>query len=167
MAPPPHMHSHAPCTHAALKPSSLRPTAARRPAPPAPTTMASYSWSITWYSALPKARVKPCVKDTDRPFRDREASVPANFDSIATSTHATAGLRGGGRAPLRSKCAKMCGQKPQASQARERVVVLQEVAIFGRHAGSSACEIDCGHSATAGVSRCGSPSATASAMYRV
>jgi len=30
---------------AVLKPASARPKAARRPAPPAPTTMASYSWS--------------------------------------------------------------------------------------------------------------------------
>ena len=34
---------------AVLKPASARPKAARRPAPPAPTTMASYSWSITGY----------------------------------------------------------------------------------------------------------------------
>ncbi len=31
---------------AVLKPASERPIAARRPAPPAPTTIASYSWSI-------------------------------------------------------------------------------------------------------------------------
>jgi hypothetical protein len=34
---------------AVLKPASARPKAARRPAPPAPTTMASYSWSMTGY----------------------------------------------------------------------------------------------------------------------
>jgi hypothetical protein len=34
---------------AVLKPASARPKAARRPAPPAPTTIASYSWSITGY----------------------------------------------------------------------------------------------------------------------
>lgn len=33
-------------THAVLRPCSDRPTAARRPAPPAPTTMASYWWSM-------------------------------------------------------------------------------------------------------------------------
>ena len=32
---------------AVLKPASERPKAARRPAPPAPTTIASYVWSIT------------------------------------------------------------------------------------------------------------------------
>merc|ERR1712093_658445 len=35
--------------HAVLKPASARPNAARRPAPPAPTTIASYSWSTTGY----------------------------------------------------------------------------------------------------------------------
>lgn len=35
--------------HAVLKPASARPNAARRPAPPAPTTTASYSWSMTGY----------------------------------------------------------------------------------------------------------------------
>jgi hypothetical protein len=34
---------------AVLKPASARPKAARRPAPPAPTTIASYSWSMTGY----------------------------------------------------------------------------------------------------------------------
>merc|ERR1719491_2910049 len=34
---------------AVLKPSSTRPKAARRPAPPAPTTTASYWWSTTGY----------------------------------------------------------------------------------------------------------------------
>ena len=34
---------------AVLKPASARPNAARRPAPPAPTTTASYSWSMTGY----------------------------------------------------------------------------------------------------------------------
>lgn len=34
---------------AVLKPASARPNAARRPDPPAPTTMASYSWSTTGY----------------------------------------------------------------------------------------------------------------------
>ncbi len=36
--------------HAVLKPASARPNAARSPAPPAPTTSASYSWSyeIAW-----------------------------------------------------------------------------------------------------------------------
>jgi hypothetical protein len=33
--------------HAVLNPASARPKAARRPAPPAPTTIASYSWSYT------------------------------------------------------------------------------------------------------------------------
>ena len=36
-----------------LKPASARPNAARRPAPPAPTTMASYSWSYPISSAMP------------------------------------------------------------------------------------------------------------------
>merc|ERR1719264_2420062 len=35
---------------AVLKPSCTRPKAARSPAPPAPTTTASYSWSTTGYS---------------------------------------------------------------------------------------------------------------------
>jgi hypothetical protein len=35
--------------HAILKPASARPNAARRPEPPAPTTIASYSWSIMGY----------------------------------------------------------------------------------------------------------------------
>merc|ERR1719220_2065478 len=34
---------------AVLNPSSTRPNAARRPAPPAPTTTASYWWSTTGY----------------------------------------------------------------------------------------------------------------------
>ena len=34
-------------TYAALNPASHRPTVARRPAPPAPTTIASYVWSMT------------------------------------------------------------------------------------------------------------------------
>jgi hypothetical protein len=34
---------------AVLNPASARPNAALNPAPPAPTTMASYSWSITGY----------------------------------------------------------------------------------------------------------------------
>lgn len=34
---------------AVLKPASARPNAARRPDPPAPTTTASYSWSMTGY----------------------------------------------------------------------------------------------------------------------
>lgn len=34
-------------THAVLSPASHRPTVARRPAPPAPTTTASYEWSTT------------------------------------------------------------------------------------------------------------------------
>lgn len=34
---------------AVLKPASARPKAARKPAPPAPTTIASYSWSMTGY----------------------------------------------------------------------------------------------------------------------
>jgi len=33
--------------HAVLNPASESPNAALRPAPPAPTTIASYSWSIT------------------------------------------------------------------------------------------------------------------------
>lgn len=36
-------------THAVLKPASDKPNAARRPAPPAPTTTASNSWSTTGY----------------------------------------------------------------------------------------------------------------------
>lgn len=36
-------------THAVLKPASDRPNAARSPAPPAPTTTASNSWSTTGY----------------------------------------------------------------------------------------------------------------------
>ena len=32
---------------AVFRPASAQPIAARRPAPPAPTTTASYSWSIT------------------------------------------------------------------------------------------------------------------------
>lgn len=36
-------------THAVLKPASDRPKAARSPAPPAPTTTASNSWSTTGY----------------------------------------------------------------------------------------------------------------------
>jgi hypothetical protein len=39
---------------AVLKPASARPKAARRPDPPAPTTMASYSWSTTGYLLLTK-----------------------------------------------------------------------------------------------------------------
>lgn len=35
---------------AVLKPSATRPNAARSPAPPAPTTTASYVWSIMGYS---------------------------------------------------------------------------------------------------------------------
>lgn len=35
---------------AVLNPSATRPKAARRPAPPAPTTTASYVWSIMGYS---------------------------------------------------------------------------------------------------------------------
>lgn len=38
---------------AVLNPSCTRPKAARRPAPPAPTTTASYSWSITEYAFVP------------------------------------------------------------------------------------------------------------------
>lgn len=38
--------------HAVLKPASAKPNAARRPAPPAPTTMASYSWSYD--SSVPR-----------------------------------------------------------------------------------------------------------------
>lgn len=34
---------------AVLKPASARPNAARKPAPPAPTTTASYSWSTIGY----------------------------------------------------------------------------------------------------------------------
>ena len=37
-------------THAALKPCSAKPTVARSPAPPAPTTMASYVWSMMGYA---------------------------------------------------------------------------------------------------------------------
>lgn len=40
--------------HAVLKPASARPKAARRPEPPAPTTTASYSWSMTGYLVLTK-----------------------------------------------------------------------------------------------------------------
>ena len=36
--------------HAVLKPASDRPNAALNPAPPAPTTTASYVWSTTSYS---------------------------------------------------------------------------------------------------------------------
>merc|ERR1711963_1048323 len=39
---------------AVLKPASARPKAARRPEPPAPTTSASYSWSMTGYLLLTK-----------------------------------------------------------------------------------------------------------------
>jgi hypothetical protein len=39
---------------AVLKPASARPKAALRPAPPAPTTRASYSWSMTGYLLLRK-----------------------------------------------------------------------------------------------------------------
>ena len=39
--------------HAVFKPCSDRPIAARRPAPPAPTTTASYSWSMIVYAAVP------------------------------------------------------------------------------------------------------------------
>jgi len=56
-------------THAVLKPNSERPTLARNPAPPAPTTMASKVWSITGYELLDvlNARGKysaqlPCIK---------------------------------------------------------------------------------------------------------
>jgi hypothetical protein len=35
--------------HAVLKPASARPNAALRPEPPAPITIASYSWSIMGY----------------------------------------------------------------------------------------------------------------------
>ena len=35
--------------HAVFRPASAQPMAARRPAPPAPTTTASYSWSTTVY----------------------------------------------------------------------------------------------------------------------
>merc|ERR1711995_48805 len=38
--------------HAVLKPCSASPKAARRPAPPAPTTTASYSWSMILYDDL-------------------------------------------------------------------------------------------------------------------
>merc|ERR1711968_384732 len=36
--------------HAVLNPCSAAPMAARRPAPPAPTTTTSYSWSMIGYS---------------------------------------------------------------------------------------------------------------------
>jgi len=35
--------------HAVLKPASAKPMVARSPAPPAPTTTASYAWSTTLY----------------------------------------------------------------------------------------------------------------------
>merc|ERR1719399_2672304 len=38
--------------HAVLKPWLASPNAARSPAPPAPTTTASYSWSIHLYAGL-------------------------------------------------------------------------------------------------------------------
>ena len=39
--------------HAVFRPCSDIPIAARRPAPPAPTTTASYSWSMIVYAAVP------------------------------------------------------------------------------------------------------------------
>ena len=45
--------------HATLKPFSAKPTAARRPAPPAPTTTASYVWSTMWYLPTLSAAL-PC-----------------------------------------------------------------------------------------------------------
>merc|ERR1719421_1897351 len=38
--------------HAVLNPCSARPKAARSPAPPAPTTTASYSWSMMLYEGF-------------------------------------------------------------------------------------------------------------------
>ena len=46
---------------AVLKPASASPKAARRPAPPAPTTMASYSWSITGYLPVTTDWKKPHI----------------------------------------------------------------------------------------------------------
>ena len=43
--------------HAVLKPASANPKAARKPDPPAPTTRASYSWSMTGYLLPPPGRL--------------------------------------------------------------------------------------------------------------
>ena len=67
-------------THAALNPCSANPTAARKPAPPAPTTSASKTWSTTAYPFVEYCR--------DCPRADcavRAASCP-NMMSSSCST---------------------------------------------------------------------------------
>jgi hypothetical protein len=50
---------------AVLKPASARPKAARRPEPPAPTTMASYSWSYKVYQTCANSSI------AERTYNDR------------------------------------------------------------------------------------------------
>jgi hypothetical protein len=64
--------------HAVLKPASASPKAARRPEPPAPTTMASYSWSTTGYLLLRKgdaslARSGPLARTRETAGVDEKA----------------------------------------------------------------------------------------------
>lgn len=55
---------------AVLNPASERPNAARKPAPPAPTTTASNSWSTTGYCAeICKREVHPSVTCSATPLR--------------------------------------------------------------------------------------------------
>merc|ERR1719237_1475394 len=67
---------------AVLKPSSTRPKAARSPAPPAPTTTASYSWSTTGYSRVMSSFTfaEPLLAEPQKP---REAEVEMDLQKAA------------------------------------------------------------------------------------
>ena len=69
--------------YAALKPCSARPTAARRPAPPAPMTMASYSWSITAYPWVAKHRT-PAKDCAARPAAWRRAAMSKRWSDCGS-----------------------------------------------------------------------------------
>jgi len=65
--------------HAVLKPASDRPKAALRPAPPAPTTIASYSWSMTVYSPTLDYDWEASFLVVELPKTWEKALVPLKF----------------------------------------------------------------------------------------
>jgi hypothetical protein len=76
-------------THAVFSPASHRPTVARRPAPPAPTTTASYAWSTT---GMPEREEEDAEDERWRRW-DADAAAASTAPPPGSSSDAVAARR--------------------------------------------------------------------------